>query len=335
MRALAFILLSLSLLTRAYSVDLVWPTPNAAFQRGLEATDFIQPSSSGTIQSGLFGCVRNNGSKFHEGIDLFPLQRDHSGEATDQIYSVLPGRVAYVNATPEKSSYGRYIVVEHDSMQPAFYTLYAHLSSVAKGVRTGVRVQSGSVIGVMGRSAGGYSIPNSRAHLHFEIGFRLTDQFQKWYDQKGFKEPNYHGNFNGMNLVGLDPLNFYQAMRTAQVNGMADYLKSLPNRLHVRVFCRQTPDFIVRYPELLSGPKRTGDIIAWDITFTAYGLPKKWTPRFASEGLSGKSGDVLILGYQDGIMEKHSCKPLLVPGYSGPKLSKGTLEDLKKLFAFL
>ena len=59
--------------------------PNPAFQQGKPLEAFIQPTSSGKLVSGLFGCVRNNGHKFHEGIDLYPIARDSSGEAIDKI----------------------------------------------------------------------------------------------------------------------------------------------------------------------------------------------------------------------------------------------------------
>ena len=111
---------------------LIWPTPNPAFQEGKPLETFIQPTSSGKIESGLFGCVRNNGHKFHEGIDLYPLHRDQYGEAKDVIYSVLPGRVVHVSKVAGHSSYGRYVVVLHDAEAPSFHTLYSHLASVAE-----------------------------------------------------------------------------------------------------------------------------------------------------------------------------------------------------------
>jgi murein DD-endopeptidase MepM/ murein hydrolase activator NlpD len=321
----------------AYTVPLyglVWPTPNPAFQQGLKAEEFIQPAASGTLASGMFGCVRNGGSRFHEGIDLFPLRRDRSGEAADLVYSVLPGRVVHVSAISGHSSYGRYIVVEHDTAVPVFISLYSHLSAIAEGVVPGVRVDSGTVLGVMGRSAGGYSIPKSRAHLHFEIGFRLTDGFQDWYNRQGFEEPNRHGKWNGMNLIGIDPLAFYRAMLAGQINGMKDHLAKLPVVARIRVFSRKTPDFVQQHPVLVSRSTLSGEVIAWDIAFTPFGLPVQWTPRFASEGLAGQSGDVQILAYQSRLLREQSCNRVLDLTASGPRISQRTWSNLKKLFGF-
>ncbi|MGB0344133.1 MAG: M23 family metallopeptidase [Coraliomargarita sp.] len=313
---------------------MVWPTPNPAFQQGRALESFIQPSSSGKIESGLFGCVRNDGRKFHEGIDLFPLRRDRSGEAADPVYSILPGRVVHINQTSGHSSYGCYLVVEHDGEDPVFYSLYSHLAHIAGGVRPGTRVESGTVLGRMGRSAGGYTIPKSRAHLHFEVGFRLSDRFQEWYDRQPFKEPNRHGLWNGMNLAGIDPLAFYRALRDGRANSMKSHLASLPAVARIRVFSRSVPDFVKRHPSLVTRPYNGAGIVAWDIAFTRYGVPREWTPRFAAEGIDGRPGDVQILSYQSRLLEEQSCKRVLDLAPSGPRISKGTLEDLKKLFDF-
>tara|TARA_E500000178_G_scaffold133205_1_gene133134 strand:- start:366 stop:1376 length:1011 start_codon:yes stop_codon:yes gene_type:complete len=315
-------------------VALVWPTPNPAFQQGRSAKDFIQPTASGILKSGLFGCVRNGGSRFHEGIDLFPLKRDRTGEAADPVYSILPGRVVHISGIAGHSSYGRYVVVEHDAEKPVFLTLYSHLSRIAEGVAPGSRVKSGTILGIMGRSAAGYTIPKSRAHLHFEIAFQLTDDFQDWYDRQAFKEPNRHGNWNGMNLVGIDPLAFYEAMHGRKEGGMNAHLKALPVVARIRVFTGKTPNFVTRHPALVTRSFQEAAVTAWDIAFTKYGLPVQWTPRFADEGLTGRAGDVQVLAYQQRLLEGQSCKRVLDMGASGPRISRGTLDDLKKLFGF-
>ena len=71
----------------------------------------LQPTESEEIQSGNFGCVRTDGTQFHEGIDLRAFSRDARGEATDSVRSVLPGVVVYTNSDRSKSSYGRYILI--------------------------------------------------------------------------------------------------------------------------------------------------------------------------------------------------------------------------------
>jgi len=325
----AWLLFSLS-----SSAELIWPTPNPAFQKGAGIEEFIQPTVSGDPESGLFGCVRNNGARFHEALDLFPMSRDSRGEATDPVFSVLPGRVVHVNATAGYSSYGRYIVVLHDQEVPTFHTLYAHLASVADGIAAGVRVDSGTTLGKMGRSAAGYTIPRQRAHLHFEIGFCLTSDFQTWYDRQKFGSKNRHGIWNGMNMVSIDPLKYYKAIRSGQVLNMYEYLKAIPAVARIRVYTSQIPNFVKNYPALVTRSYQDETVIAWDIAFSEFGVPIEWTPRFAGEQLEGRPGDVSVLAYSPSILNKQSCRQVLELGGRSPAISSGTLVTLKKLFGF-
>jgi hypothetical protein len=312
---------------------LIWPTPNPAFQNGQSIEAYVQPTASGVVTSGLFGCVRNGGARFHEGLDLYPVTRDKRGEALDPVFSILPGRVVHVNRTAGHSSYGRYIVVEHDGETPAFHTLYAHLASIADGIVPGARVDSGTGLGVMGRSAS-YSIPKARAHLHFEIGFRLTDDFQRWYDRRKFGAKNRHGKWNGMNLVSIDPLDFYRAVRHGKVRNVNEYLKTIPAYARIRVHTTQIPNFVLNYPALVTRPYAGKQVVAWDIAFSQYGVPKEWTPRFAQENIGGRSGDVKVLAYDPKRLQQQACRRVLDLGGKTPKISSGTLSTLKKLFGF-
>ena len=313
---------------------LIWPTPNRAFQEGRSIEAFVQATASGKPESGLFGCVRNGGSRFHEGLDLFPVRRDRRGEALDPVYTVLPGRVVHVSKVAGHSSYGRYVVVQHEGEAPAFHTLYAHLASVASGVRTGVRVDSGHVLGRMGRSAAGYSIPRSRAHLHFEIGFRLTDDFQRWFDAQAFGSKNRHGVWNGMNLVSLDPLAFYRAYRRGSVASLGDYLKRLRPVARIRVHSSTVPDFMQHYPALSTRPLDAGRLVAWDIAFSQYGVPLEWTPRFAAEDIEGRPGDVRVLAYAPRTLATQSCRRVLDLEGTVPLPSRRTRATIEKLFGF-
>lgn len=332
-RIVLFLSLILGLLGVSHA-NLIWPTPNGAFQEGRPIHDYIQPTSSGVAESGLFGCVRNGGGKFHEALDLFPVKRDRLGEALDDVYSVLSGRVTHVSSTAGHSSYGRYVVVEHDGEAPSFHTLYAHLASVPAEIKPGARVETGTVLGRMGRSSAGYRIPKDRAHLHFEIGFRLTDDFQAWYDRQKYGSKNRHGNWNGMNMVSIDPLPFYQAMRRGVVSNLREYLKTVPAAARIRVHTSQVPSFVQNYPALVTRPYEGQTLVAWDIAFTQYGVPKEWTPRFANEGLGGRVGDVKVVAYSPKLLKAQTCRRVLDVGGRTPTISSGTIHTLKKLFGF-
>jgi len=327
-------LLLLALLAPLFAnANLIWPTPNPAFQNGEPIEGFIQPTVSGVPESGLFGCIRNSGTRFHEGLDLFPVERDRRGEPLDPVYAVLPGKVVHTSRVAGNSSYGRYVVIEHDQEVPSYHTLYAHLASITDGIVPGARVESGTVIGIMGRSAT-YTIPRSRAHVHFEIGFRLTPDFQTWYERQKFGSKNLHGTWNGMNLVSVDPLGFYQAVRSGEVTNLYEHLHRLPAFARIRVFSDQIPGFVKDYPSLVTKPFEGKPIVAWDIAFTQYGVPKEWTPRFAEDNLTGKSGDVKVIAYNPTLLEAQTCRRVLNVNGKTPAIASGTISTIKKLFGF-
>jgi hypothetical protein len=328
-----FILLILVLSPLCVDANLIWPTPNPAFQNGDSIESFIQPTVSGRPESGLFGCVRNSGSRFHEGIDLFPIERDSRGEALDPVYAVLAGKVVHVSRVAGYSSYGRYVVIQHDEEVPSYHTLYAHLASVADGIMPGARVEAGTVIGIMGRSAT-YTIPRERSHLHFEIGFRLTDDFQTWYDRQKYGSKNRHGSWNGMNLVSINPLPFYQAIRKGEVENLYEYLHTLPAVARIRVYSKQMPHFVQDYPSLVTRPLDGKTVVAWDIAFTEYGVPKEWTPRFVEDQLTGHPGDVQVIAFNPTLLKAQTCRRVLNLGAKYPTISSGTITSIKKLFGF-
>ena len=258
---------------------LSWPTANPAFAQGKPYDHYVQPTSrENPIESGIYGCVRNNGFKFHEGIDLKSIKRDAAKRSVDTVFAAMNGVVAHLNRKAANSSYGNYVVLEHRDLNPSIYSLYAHLSLVETALRVGTRVKAGQAIGRMGNTSGGYRIPMERAHLHFEIGLRLSGNFKPWYDRRKFGSPNRHGNFNGMNLVGFDPIPFYKAYSDKRVKQPIDYLATLPKIAVVRVKTIKTPDFVKRYPFLSSydGTGKTPTI--WDLTVGPAGIPLRCEP---------------------------------------------------------
>jgi len=259
-------------------VDIIWPTPNPAWAAGKPKADFLQHAGSGDPESGAFGGVRTGGTQFHEGLDIKCLARDRRGEPTDSIFAAMDGVVRHINANAGDSNYGRYIVLEHPGETPSVYTLYAHLARIAPGLREGATVARGQVIGVMGHSSGGYMIPVERAHMHFEVGVMVTRDFQAWYDRKKFGSRNDHGAWNGMNLMGFDALDFLEQWRSHRVNTFQDYFAKMEPAARVRIATRRTPDFITRYPSLLTKPLSMGLVAGWEIKFNWTGIPFAWTP---------------------------------------------------------
>ena len=302
-----FFSIALHLHANSPNFKLSWPTPNPAFARGLGYSTFLQKTGPDkAVTSGAYGCVRNNGYKFHEGLDLYPVRRDKRGKAEDSIYAAMDGVVSYVNSTASYSAYGKYIVLEHPHLKPSLYSLYAHLDSITPSLKKGSRVVIAQEIGKMGNSSSGYRIPLERSHLHFEIGLRLTDKFQNWYNKKSFSSKNRHDNFSGFNLVGLDPLAFYTKYKSKSISNPIEFIRALPVTVIAQVKTNNIPDFIKRYPTLTTQsqlPATNG----WIITFGPYGIPLQIKP--VKEMIYAKEKQIKIIQFNSKTQKK-PCRRL-------------------------
>lgn len=278
----------------ANRIEIVWPTPSTDWAEGHPVRDFLQHAGSGDAESGGFGGVRSGGSQFHEGIDIKPVSRDRRGEPTDSVFAAMSGVVRHISSNPGNSSYGRYVVLEHPDMAPGVYTLYAHLARIAPGLRIGATVEMRQILGAMGHSSGGYVIPRDRAHLHFEIGLMVTRRFQSWYDARKFGSRNEHQLWNGMNLVGIDPLDFLNEWRSRRVNNFEQYFAAMEPTVRLKIATSQMPDFITRYPALLTKPLPQA-IAGWEIKFNWTGLPFSWTPLVPMEVIGLPAGQPVII----------------------------------------
>src|SRR5450432_2234983 len=119
------------------------PTANRAlFETGGEEKFFVGTVGK-TWSSGCFGCVRSDGWQMHEGLDIRCLQRDKRGEPTDPVMATADGTVCYISTKPSLSNYGNYIVVRHQVEGLEIYSLCAHLSAIAPGLKVGQSVKSG------------------------------------------------------------------------------------------------------------------------------------------------------------------------------------------------
>jgi murein DD-endopeptidase MepM/ murein hydrolase activator NlpD len=320
----------LLLATVSAQAKIYWPVQGQPIPRNKPVETVIQATSSGNPESGLFGCVRNNGYKFHEGLDIKSQKRDRYSRPMDKVVAVMPGKVAYVNKVGGKSSYGVYVILEHTEEKPKVYSLYAHLASVEKGITAGKPVAGGQVLGIMGHTAS-TGIPRSRAHLHFEIGLRLTDNFQTWYNQQKFTSKNDHGVWNGMNMVGLDVLDFFRKAADGKITGMQDYFRTVPEAFSLRIRTSKTPDFIRRYPGLLTSPAPSIPA-GWDITWTWYGMPLQVTPLYPKTTPDGP--DIQVLKINKTLMTLKHCRATLTQTGDEVKLGEHLKHNLSLIFDY-
>jgi peptidoglycan LD-endopeptidase LytH len=274
------VLLFFSLAVAAHALDLCLPTTNNALLRPGHDAEFFQPTIEGTPESGMFGCVRREGRKFHEGIDIKCLQRDRRGEPLDPVHAVADGEVAFINTKSGLSNYGRYVVLAHQWDGVQAYTLYAHLREIRDGLVVGQPVQKGQVIATLGHSTNTREgIPADRAHLHFEINFMVNTGFRTWYVKRDPKAPPF-GNFNGQNLIGLDAAAFYRAYVSNPKLNFADYIAKQPVAFTVLVRARALSWLSLHPEELRPGAAVP---VAYEVAVTAWGLPVAVWPRAGNE----------------------------------------------------
>src|SRR5437870_12224302 len=213
---------NVSVLAQNQVIDLALPTDNDALFRdgGPAFYQSIERDHKGVKsipwEGGQYGFVRDpvetpEGivyTRFHEGIDIRPLERDARGEPLDEVRAIADGKVVHANLVPGYSNYGKYIVIEHRWDGSSYYSLYGHLSAIA--VRPGQTVRRGQRIAVMGYT--GTGLNRERAHLHLELNLMLSHKFEAWYNTFFRNDPNHNCIYNVMNLIRLDIERLYLAL---------------------------------------------------------------------------------------------------------------------------
>lgn len=280
-----------------------------------EDTGAFQPTASGRTESALYGSVRTEkiGKElvpaFHEGIDIAPVNCDARGRPLDSVYAVADGIVAYINRLAGNSSYGKYVVLIHAGSPGDLYTLYAHLSEIAPGLNVGQPVMARHMLGTMGNTSS-LPIPMSRAHLHFEIGLIGNSRYDRWYKAQKLKPD--HGNFNGGNLLGINPLAVFQRQQENPDFDFVSYFETIPGAFELVLAIPRQPDFFQRYPRLWKGTAFRGRGLI--MTVSENGLPlqggnasesdvqnlgkRQWRVRNVNTEVLGRNGCRLIVCHQ-------------------------------------
>ena len=215
-------------------------------------------------------------TKFHEGIDIKPIKRDRHGNPLDEVKAIAAGKVVYMNPISHHSNYGKYLVLEHRWQGGPVYSLYAHLSGF--NVREGQKVAIGQSIGKLGYTGSGLN--RDRAHLHLELAVKFSTRFTTWHD-KYFSDANHHGNYNGMNLAGLDIASFLIAKHKNQSLTIPQFVSTIPVHYKVTIPRKQikngAPELAKRYPWILKTPYQR-NTPSLEISFSDSGFPISMSP---------------------------------------------------------
>lgn len=298
------------------------PTANhALFQAGGEE-NFLVGTVGKPWTSGGFGCVRSDGWKMHEGLDIRAIQHDRNGEPADPVKATADGEVAYVNNRPSLSNYGNYVVLRHRVQDLEIYAIYAHLSVIRKDLAAGTRVKQGEVIATMGRTSNTRErISKDRAHVHFELNLFLNDRFDGWHQKNMPDQRNDHGRWNGINMLGLDP-RLILLGQTATNFSLVGFIQAQPDLCRVVVRTTDFP-FLHRYQALIqkNPTAEKQGVVGYEMALNFNGVPTRLIPRAASELKS--TAKLQLLSVNEAEYRRCPCRKLVVRRGTSWELSEG------------
>lgn len=292
---------------------LLLPTSNQEIYTTGHEDKFFVPTPGKTWMSGTYGCVRTERWQMHEGLDIKCLQRDKRGEPIDPVMAAADGTVAYINRRPSLSNYGNYVILRHRIDGIEIYSLYAHLREVRTGLQAGGAVNAGEQIAIMGRTSNtGQRIGIDRAHVHFELNLLINERYGAWHKSALRGERNDHGDWNGKNLVGIDPY----AVLLAQHKGgdkfsLRDFIRNQTELCRVLVQDTKFP-WLNRYPALIRPNPLTDKegVAAYEIALNFAGVPFQLTPRAASE--FKRKSRFQLLSVNDAEQQNNPCRRLVI-----------------------
>lgn len=287
------------------------PTANKALLEKGGGDRFFVGTTGKPWESGCFGCVRSDGWQMHEGLDIKCLQRDKHGEPTDPVMATADGSVAYFSNRPELSNYGRYIVLRHVIDGIEVYSLYAHLSAIREGLKVGQHVTTSEQIATMGRTSNTRErITKERAHVHFELNLLYNDNYSAWHKKRLVGERNDHGNWNGQNMVGMDPKLILEA--EVAHGAKFDLVHWIQTRTELfRVMVHKTDFPFLRHYQALVVERNIDkkNIAGYEIAFDYNGLPFQLIPHTATEMKSGSKYQLLNVNAAE--YAKNPCRKLV------------------------
>ncbi|MBG85983.1 MAG: hypothetical protein CMO80_03660 [Verrucomicrobiales bacterium] len=303
------------------------PTENTSLFLAGNETRFYAPTPGKDWVSGSYGCVRTGGAQFHEGIDILRVNTDRRGEPTDEVIAAADGIVSYANHASGASLYGKYVILKHRIEGIPVFTLYAHLSLIESGIRSGAQVRAGAKLGVMGRTANTRSrIGRDRAHLHFEIAFRANERFSGWY-QEQYQGKNDHGNWHGWNFLGLDPTDILRRQVNEAQFSLLNFIRHQKEMFRVLV-PKTGFSYEREYRPLMrrnATAERAG-IDGYELVINFAGIPCQLIPRSKTEIPFEKSYSIIRVVEEEALSKR--CRKLITKERGKWRLTRKGVEFL-------
>jgi murein DD-endopeptidase MepM/ murein hydrolase activator NlpD len=184
------------------------------------------------------------------------------------------------------SNYGNYLILQHQVEGLEIYSLYAHLREIRQDLKVGQPVKAGETVAVMGRTANTREgISKDRAHVHFELNLLANDRFASWYKKTLPGQRNDHGEWNGQNLLGIDPRAILLAEHdTGAKFSLLSFLRGQTELCRVLVRKTYFP-WLKRYAPLVRPGARAEKegVAGYEVALNFNGVAFELIPRAASE----------------------------------------------------
>jgi len=127
-----------------------------------EESQFCDPLENMKIRknraSNLFGVVRENNTRNHQGFDYYAVPGT-------KIRAVADGVIKKI-VNPANGDYGIQLTLKIDNTN--YYAFYAHLLKVYDHIKLNTTVKKGEFLGETGNTGNATTLTNGDQHLHFE-----------------------------------------------------------------------------------------------------------------------------------------------------------------------
>jgi hypothetical protein len=116
------------------------------------------------------------------------------------------------------------------------------------------------------------------------------------------------------------------------VDTFQDYFSKMTTAVRLRIATHRVPDFVTRYPSLLTKPIPLGGVAGWEVRCNWTGVPFSWTPLTAME-LLGVPPDQPQFVEVNADLVKHERSKSIVVSHRGTWTAGKDLEIvLQQLF---
>jgi hypothetical protein len=117
------------------------------------------------------------------------------------------------------------------------------------------------------------------------------------------------------------------------VNTFQEYFSKMETAARVRIATYRVPDFVTRYPSLLTKPMPLGPVAGWEMRVNWTGIPFAWTPLTSTEIIGLAADTPMIVEANAELLRHQRSKSIAVTRRSGGWNAGKDLETvLEQLF---